>query len=252
MTLRHTRPDFGVPPSVFSSPGSSQDVIEALTRIGAIGTWLRGGKVLYATSWEDGPGGWTSLIPSSVGVDRSRSFHGATSWRLTPPPAGTSSTSYKKFPLIHHSRYGLEVLVSMDAAATGFSIALFFYSALYSVSPKFEVRYDQPSGSFSYLNGLNGYTAFATGLPDLRTLDTIPSWFLLKFIVSAEPGAFGYHALVLNDQIFDMRSLPYFQAPQTTQPRLTAQLMAFDTSLGQHPTYFDCFLLTTDEPLYVT
>ena len=258
MTLRHTKPDFGAPTTQLSSPAYTADVLEGLGRIGAIGLYTRGGKVLYATSFEDGLAGWVQKISGTgaISIDNAIAFHGAASVKMTPQSASAFDVLLeKRFPLMFHTRYGLEALISMDALATGFELFLGFLSQKYGTVPQYAVKYDQPSATLKYLDSAGNFTTFASSIPDLRNIsgDASPIWILAKLLVSADPSAFGYHAFVLNDLIYDMRALDYRNtASASPNPRLTAQVWAFDTSGGQHPTRVDCLLLTTDEPAYVS
>ncbi len=255
MVLRLTGPDDGADPSQLASSAYSADVLEALTRIGSIGSWTRAGRVLYATSFEAGIGGWSRTpLVGSVSVDRSRPFHGAQCLKITPQTASPfECLTAKRFPLVFHKRYGIEALISMDALATGWELFAGFLSQQFGTVPQFAVKYDKGTDALYHLNSSGAWTQFATGVADLRSTDEPPLWVLAKLIVSADPTGFGYHAFILNDRVYDMRSLSFLNsASASSNPRLTVQLWAFDTSGGAHPVYFDCFILTTDEPVYVS
>jgi hypothetical protein len=234
----------------------SGDALEAAARFGAIGIYTRAGKAIYATSFEDGLAGWTKKIfgTGAVAIDNTLSFHGGASVKLTPNSVTDwSAIIEKRFPLIYRSRYGIETLFSMDPAATGWEMFVGFLSQKYASVPQYAVKYDKPSDTLKYLDSGGTFTTFATGLADLRTEAAgTPLWVLAKLVVNADY-PFGYHAFILNDVTYDMRALDFRNtASASTNPRLTVQLWAFDTGGANKPTWADCFLLTTDEPPYVS
>lgn len=248
-----SRPEFNLPQGLLG--GAEFDAFEPLARIGAIGTFTRQGRLLYGTSFEAGLAGWSFGLATDVMIDTTRPFHGANCMKILPPVASPFvNTVSKRFPMIYHAMYGVEILASMDAAATGWMLSVGAVSPKLGLTPEFQVWYDRGAATLSYENSGGTLSVFATGVPELRSIsaDITPIWFVAKMVFNLDPTALGYHAFILNDAIYDMRALSFKNsAPANLNPRLTLQIGAIDTTGARHPVYYDCFLLTTDEPTYV-
>lgn len=252
-----SRPEYNLPQGLLG--GAEFDSFEPLARIGALGAFTRQGRMLYGTSFEAGLAGWTPIVfnSGSVTIDTAMAFHGAASLKLVPGTVGANIDCYaqKRFPAIFHGMYALEAIVNMDALATGFRMFLGMLSNGASV-PQYGAQYDKATNSFLYFDVNGNWTQAPNTVnqPDLRNIsgDTVPIWILMKLVVSMNPTSLGYHALIINDQVYDWRSLSFRNTvPAALNPRLTVYFVPLDTAGTQHPCHVDSMLLTTDEPSYV-
>lgn len=239
----------GTPDWWGSEPGETtfqvQDVGELAARLGSIDTFDRRGNVVWLTGFEEGLAPITTSVDgtgASAVLSATQAKFGAYSIKLTAgSDGGMNAFVIGRSPYPVLGAWGAEASFTV-ATLTGY-IPLSFILYDGTNYHYFRIRYDHVNKTLDYLNSLNSWVSFATGV-DLYAYDSCFHVFKLVVDFSADK----YLRAIIDENEYSLAGIAGRVVLSAVAPHLFFSLAHYGRAGNNPYIYADGLIITQNEP----
>ena len=193
---------------------------ELAARLGSIHTFDRRGEVIFADDFESGLGKW---IKYNAALTTEIAFNGSLCCKLTVPSAGGTTAIQRRLPFQNIGRLGVEFSLAVDSLTLGTHDVYFeLWDGTNFLSSVF--GYDAVNDVYRYLNSSGVLTTITGATGKILAISTTSDFVFhrIKFVVDFNTKK--YVRGIINNEAFDLSSLPIYSIASATRPSLTTYL----------------------------